>query len=141
MKAAQVLAALGTHARDAKEAWERLDRLLAVGPNEEVSKLAEALTALEEPAWLVRSTSKRLMTGLALSASHFDLLLELIAANRTSWTPIFELADCVAQRADAAGFVKALPQHDRSVEFFASLLEPRVSRRGLRGSRPGAGVS
>lgn len=126
MKAAQVLAALGTHARDAKEAWDRLDRLLAVGPNDEVSKLAEALTTRAEPAWLVRSTSKRLMTHLALSASHFDLLLELIAANRTPWTPVYELADCVAQRADSAAFVKALPQRERSVEFFASLLQSLV---------------
>lgn len=122
MTAAKVLAALGPNARDAKEAWERLDRLLAVGPKEEVSKLAEALTTQAEPAWLVRSTSKRLMTHLALSAGHFDLLLELIAANRTPWTPLYELADCVAQRVDTAAFVKALPQRERSVAFFASLL-------------------
>lgn len=128
MKAAQVLAALGTHARDAKEAWERVDRLVAAGPANEVTTLAEELSVRKEPAWLVRSVSTRLLRQLAFSgtAGHFDLLLELVARGLNAWTPLFEVADCVAQRADGPGFVSALPRRERSVEFFASLLQSLV---------------
>lgn len=128
MKAAQVLAVLGPHARDAKEAWERVDQLVAAGPPSEVMTLAEELSVRKEPAWLVRSVSTRLLRQLAFSPTqgHFDLLLELVARELNAWTPLFELVDCVAQRADGPGFVKTLPRRGRCVEFFASLLQSLI---------------
>lgn len=128
MTAVKVLAALGPNARDAKEAWERVDQLVAAGPAGEVVTLAEELCARKEPAWLVRSVSGRLLRQLAFSSApgHFDLLLELTSRGLNEWTPLFEIVDCVAQRVDATGFLKALPTRERSVEFFASLLHSLV---------------
>lgn len=128
MNAARVLAALGTHASDAKAAYEQLDRLVATGSAAEVMTLAEALVVRQEPAWLVRSVSTRLVRQLALSdvPGHFDLLIDLVAADLHPWTQVFVLADCVAQRADSATFVTALSKRERSVPFFANLLQSLV---------------
>ncbi|MBL8940920.1 MAG: hypothetical protein JNM69_40630 [Archangium sp.] len=59
-------------------------------------------------------------------AGHLELLLQLVDASLNRWSPVFELAEGVAQRADVPEFVSLLSTRARSLEFSANLLQRLV---------------
>lgn len=104
---------------------QRSSALVLKGEPQEIIARAESLVASN-----AEDGARHLFDCLARSPrdGHLELLLHLVAANLNRWSPVFELAEGVAERFTVEEFVTVLSARAGSPEFFATLLQSLVCR-------------
>jgi len=130
MTADEVMTAVRSGTKDAKDAWAKVDALVQEFDPEEITRLVQSLLRTPSPSWPIDSVGRRVLHLLALEPGwpSLSLLLDLMQLGATTWSSSRLLESLVAQRKDGQEFVAALPHRGRDFDFFAGLLHCLVCR-------------